>query len=349
MRTATGLRKDEEIAMTTAPTRRPRWLLPAAALAAVFGIATVVAGGRVLFGGVARDHVPFVLWFNFLAGFAYVVAGIALAFTRPWAARLAFAIAVGTTLLFVAFGLHVLAGGTYTRETVMAMALRTLVWIGIAVLACRELGCSRARRTVGATVVLTALLVGVTTCGKPPSTVKVHAPEAKQGTTDRPLARRMAVTDHKERVLELPVQGKVTVLSFASRSTADRGSERCRELRVAHPDVEIVELMNTSSIPGIMAGKVKGKLAERHDTIAAETAKAFAAASKPPPADLEERIHIVPDWSGDAFAAYGATNTDSEAQFAVIDGGGAMVAFFTTTPTPAELEAAVTRARTTPR
>lgn len=337
---------------TTTPTgsqRRPRWLLPVATLATVFGIATVVAGGRVLFGSAAAraaegDFVPFVLWFNFLAGFAYVAAGVALAFARPWVARLAFAIAVGTALVYAAFGLHVLLGGAFTRHTVMAMALRTVVWVGIATLACRRFGCPRSKRAIGAMFVMTSVLVGVTTCGAPSSTVKIHASDPLPAA-GRALAPRMAVTDHKERALELPVRGQVNVLSFASRSTADRGSERCREVRVAHPDVEIVEFMNASSVPGILANKVKGKLAARHETLVGDTTQAFAAAHKPPPSDLHERIHIVADWSGDAFNAYGATNTDDELQVAVIDRDGVIVSFFTTTPTAAELDAAVTRAR----
>jgi hypothetical protein len=333
---------------TADPRRRPRWLLPAAAIATVFGVATIAAGGRVLFGSAATrpaDYVPFVLWFNFVAGFAYVAAGVALALARPWVARLAFAIAVGTALVYLAFGLHVFAGGAFTRHTGMAMALRTVVWAGISVLACRQFGCPRVKRTAAAMFAMTVVLVGVTTCGRPSSTVKVHVPATSREAPGRPLAPRMAVTDHKERELEVPVQGRVTVLSFASRSTADRGSERCREVRVAHPDIEIVEFMNASAVPGILSNKVKGKLAERHESIASDTTRAFAAANKPLPADLDERIHIVPDWTGDAFKAYGATNTDNEVQIAVIDGDGAIVSFFTTTPTAAELDAAVARAR----
>ena len=53
-----------------------RWTLAVATLAGVFGVATVAKGTQVLFGSaVARvdagHYVPFVLWFNFLAGFAY--------------------------------------------------------------------------------------------------------------------------------------------------------------------------------------------------------------------------------------------------------------------------------------
>ncbi len=329
--------------------RRPRWQLPAAALAIVFGLATIIAGGRVALGSAAAraaegEYVPFVLWFNFLAGFVYVATGVMLALARPGAAKLAFAIAVGTGLVYAAFGIHVLIGGAFTVHTVIAMTLRTTIWVGIAALACRRFGCPRRKRAVGAMVVMTIVLVGVTTCVPPASTVKMHAASTASAAPGRPLAPRMTVKDHKERELELPVRGRVTVLSFASRSTADRASERCREVRVTHPDVEIIEFMNASSVPGILAGKVKGKLADRHEKIVADSTQAFAAAHKSPPADLHDRIHIVADWTGDAFKAYGATNTDNEVQLAVIDGDGRIVSFFTATPSTADVAAGIARA-----
>ena len=116
----------------------------AASVAIVFGALTVVSGGAALFGGpVAQaavgDAVPFVLWFNFLAGFAYVVAGIGLWRHRLWAARLAVAIALATIVVFAAFGLHVALGGAFEARTVGAMTLRSLVWLGIAGIAWRTL------------------------------------------------------------------------------------------------------------------------------------------------------------------------------------------------------------------
>lgn len=52
-------------------------------VAAVFGIATIFAGGSVLFGppavrAEAGQVVAFVLQFNLVAGFVYVVAGAAM-------------------------------------------------------------------------------------------------------------------------------------------------------------------------------------------------------------------------------------------------------------------------------
>ena len=124
--------------------RRGPWIRAISLLAVVFGLMTLKEGGAVLFGsGEARtaagNYVPFVLWFNFVAGFAYVVAGVGIWLQRRWAAGLALVIAAATALVFAAFGVHVLAGGDYELRTVVAMSLRTLVWTAIALIARRRL------------------------------------------------------------------------------------------------------------------------------------------------------------------------------------------------------------------
>jgi hypothetical protein len=99
-----------------------------------FGILTVLSGGRVLFGGEAAraavgNAVTFVLWFNFTAGFIYVIAGIGLFLWRRWAAPLSAAIAISTLVVFVAFGWHVATGGAFEMRTVGAMTLRSGFWV----------------------------------------------------------------------------------------------------------------------------------------------------------------------------------------------------------------------------
>ena len=121
-----------------------RWTLAVATLAGVFGVATVAKGTQVLFrNAVARvdagHYVPFVLWFNFLAGFAYLAAALGIALRRRWASRLAAAIAGATALVFLAFGAHVLSGGAFETRTVAAMTLRTALWGAIALVTNRHL------------------------------------------------------------------------------------------------------------------------------------------------------------------------------------------------------------------
>jgi hypothetical protein len=126
--------------------RPPRWPAILALVAIVFGIVTIIVGGKTLFGGTevrnaAGNIVPFVLWFNFIAGFAYVIAGVGLFLWKRWAAQLSAAIAAATIAVFVAFSIHTFLGGTFEARTVGAMIIRSVVWIVIAVSACRALGC----------------------------------------------------------------------------------------------------------------------------------------------------------------------------------------------------------------
>ena len=118
------------------------WIATIVAL--VFGILTIKSGGSVLFvDGTAREdagnYVAFVLWFNFLAGFAYLLAGTGLFMQKRWAAWLSIGIAVATMVVFALFGFHVLGDGAYESRTVGAMGLRTVVWVSIALFAYRRM------------------------------------------------------------------------------------------------------------------------------------------------------------------------------------------------------------------
>ena len=111
-----------------------------AIFALAFGLLTIYSGGQVIFGGAAAreaagNYLRFVVWFNFIAGFAYVAASIGLLMAQRWAPRLALIIAAATALVFLAFGILVLTGSPFEMRTVGAMALRTVVWVGIAWLA----------------------------------------------------------------------------------------------------------------------------------------------------------------------------------------------------------------------
>lgn len=116
----------------------------AAIVALVFGVLTVFAGGAALFGGdktseLVGNAVPFVLWFNFLAGFAYLAAGGGLLLRRRWALWLSLAILAGTVIVALSFSIHILRGGMFEMRTVGALFFRAGVWAAITIVAARAL------------------------------------------------------------------------------------------------------------------------------------------------------------------------------------------------------------------
>lgn len=126
--------------MTKNKQKRDIWIALAALVAIVFGVLTVKSGASVLFfDGEARraagNYVGFVVWFNFLAGFAYAGTGAGLWLQRPWAAAMAGLIAAATLVVFAGFAAHVYQGGPYEMRTVVAMTVRSAVWLLIALAA----------------------------------------------------------------------------------------------------------------------------------------------------------------------------------------------------------------------
>lgn len=139
--------------MQIAKTTRPRWAIIAAIIAIIFGGVTLFSGGSVLFiDGDARasagNYVPFVLWFNFVAGFAYILSGVGLFLWQKWGINLALIIFVATLAVFTGFGLHIWLGGSYEPRTIGAMSLRSLVWLVIALKARAAWNNATKRKTV---------------------------------------------------------------------------------------------------------------------------------------------------------------------------------------------------------
>jgi len=126
------------------PIPRPRWRIPVAIVALLFGAATIKSGGSVLFIDgpdrvAAGDYVPFVLWFNFIAGFFYIAAAIGIFMWKSCVAKLAALIAILTVLVFAALGAHILMDGAFEMRTVYAMTMRSFVWLTFAFLLTRAM------------------------------------------------------------------------------------------------------------------------------------------------------------------------------------------------------------------
>ncbi len=118
------------------------WIITAIAI--VFGLLTIKSGGTVLFvDGIFREeagnYLPLVVWFNFLAGFVYMIAGGGLWLKKHWAVWMSIFIVTATLVVFAIFGIHILKGGMYEVRTIAAMSLRTVVWSLIALFAYRRI------------------------------------------------------------------------------------------------------------------------------------------------------------------------------------------------------------------
>jgi len=125
--------------LLTNGTRSPIWLKALAAFAFVFGVVTIFAGGGVIFGpDQARDaagaYLPFVVWFNFVAGFAYVIAATGIWFARSWALGLSILIAAATGLVALAFAFQIMQGQMFEMRTIAALMLRLGIWSGLALI-----------------------------------------------------------------------------------------------------------------------------------------------------------------------------------------------------------------------
>jgi hypothetical protein len=116
-----------------------RSVIVAAAVAIVFGLVTIISGGRALFGEAEMGAVvPFVLWFNFLAGFAYVLAGLGLWYRTSWSAGLSISIALATAAVFATFLWQVWSGTAYEARTMGAMGLRLAIWAILSIVAVKS-------------------------------------------------------------------------------------------------------------------------------------------------------------------------------------------------------------------
>ena len=121
--------------MSKAGFKTPAWIKVASIFAIVFGVMTIISGGSALFvesaSKAAGAYVPFVLWFNFISGFVYVVVGVGIWKLHEWAGLLSIFLAASILFVFLVFGMHIMSGESYEMRTVLAMTFRFSVWATI--------------------------------------------------------------------------------------------------------------------------------------------------------------------------------------------------------------------------
>lgn len=105
----------------------------ASVIAALFGLATIVVGGRVLTGLSHPGYVVFrpLLIYNTAMGVAYLGAGVAMWRSLPWGTRAAAAIFVLNLLVLGGIVILYTAGSAVAIQSLRAMTLRTAVWLGL--------------------------------------------------------------------------------------------------------------------------------------------------------------------------------------------------------------------------
>lgn len=101
-------------------------------VALLFGLATLVAGTRVLTGS-DPGYVVFepLLVYNVAMGAVYIAAGIVAWRSLGWGRRAAFAIFALNLVVLAAIAWLYARGGAVAVESVRAMILRTAVWLAL--------------------------------------------------------------------------------------------------------------------------------------------------------------------------------------------------------------------------
>jgi hypothetical protein len=117
------------------PVRNSIALRTSAAIGLLFGVLSVVAGGRVLSDIDRPDYVVlhWLVLYNVAAGFVGAVAGIGLWLLRSWAVDLARTLAGFHGAVLVVLIARFATGAPVAVDSLLAMLLRTLVWVSIAV------------------------------------------------------------------------------------------------------------------------------------------------------------------------------------------------------------------------
>lgn len=109
----------------------------AAVIIIIFGTLTLFSGWKALFtdAGISTrgNIVPPVLWFNFIAGFFYLTAGVLTFYLNSLVKKIAFGLAISSFFVSLYLANYIYQGGSFEIKTVVAMTFRTCFWICFAI------------------------------------------------------------------------------------------------------------------------------------------------------------------------------------------------------------------------
>ena len=105
----------------------------------IFGIMTVISGSVVIFSNkviqkFAGDYVEFVVWFNLLSGFVYILTGLGLWKGKKWSIPVSVLLTLSITIILIIFSFYVGQGGAYEVRTFYALTFRMVLWLAVSII-----------------------------------------------------------------------------------------------------------------------------------------------------------------------------------------------------------------------
>jgi hypothetical protein len=115
---------------------------------ALFGIATLFMSTSVIFDlfGIREkegNYVLFVVIANFICALLYLAAAYGFLARQKWATTVLYVSAAILIIAFIGLGIHIYSGGIYEHKTIIAMAFRTLLTIGFALISFNYISSNR--------------------------------------------------------------------------------------------------------------------------------------------------------------------------------------------------------------
>lgn len=104
-----------------------------AILGIIVGLLSIMAGSKVLLGISSPNYIVlhWLVIYNISLGVVSVIAGAGLWRLRPWAISLAGLIAVSHGFVISLLIVFFMSGKSVAHQSILAMAFRTTVWLGI--------------------------------------------------------------------------------------------------------------------------------------------------------------------------------------------------------------------------
>lgn len=100
--------------------------------AIIFGIMTIFSGGQNLFNSevikTQGNVIPEILWFNFSAGFVYLLIATLVLMQKKIALRITATLSALNFVALLHLINHVSQNGAYEVKTIFAMSFRTIFW-----------------------------------------------------------------------------------------------------------------------------------------------------------------------------------------------------------------------------